>query len=64
VWQDGRVDPRLLDPICRLSGSGYAVLGELYSVPRPEWKNVKGSTGQEAMPRVARRGPAQKSNAR
>ena len=57
VWKDGRVDPRLLDPICRLSGSGYAVLGELYSVPRPEWKNVKGTRGQEAMPRAARRAP-------
>jgi flavin reductase (DIM6/NTAB) family NADH-FMN oxidoreductase RutF len=55
VWKDGRVDPRLLDPICRLSGSGYATLGELHSVPRPEWKNVQGTSGQEAMPRAARR---------
>jgi len=55
VWKDGRVDPRLLDPICRLSGSGYATLGELYSVPRPEWKNVQGTQGQEAMPRVKQR---------
>jgi flavin reductase (DIM6/NTAB) family NADH-FMN oxidoreductase RutF len=56
VWKDGRVDPRLLDPICRLSGSGYARLGELYSVPRPEWKNVKGTEGQDAMPRASLRG--------
>jgi flavin reductase (DIM6/NTAB) family NADH-FMN oxidoreductase RutF len=55
VWKDGRVDPRLLDPICRLSGSGYATLGELYSVPRPEWKKVQGTKGQEAMPRVVKR---------
>ena len=54
VWRDGRVDPRLLDPICRLSGSAYATLGELYSVPRPQWKNVEGTTAQEAMPRVTR----------
>ena len=61
VWKDGRVDPRLLDPICRLSGSGYAALGELYNVPRPEWKNVKGTAGQEAMPRVTQRGAARQS---
>src|ERR1700726_3992406 len=24
VWKNGRVDPKLLDPVCRLSGSGYA----------------------------------------
>jgi flavin reductase (DIM6/NTAB) family NADH-FMN oxidoreductase RutF len=28
VWKDGRVDPRLLDPVCRLAGSGYVSLGE------------------------------------
>jgi flavin reductase (DIM6/NTAB) family NADH-FMN oxidoreductase RutF len=56
VWKDGRVDPRLLDPVCRLSGSGYAALGELYNLPRPQWKEVKGTSGQEAMPRATRRG--------
>lgn len=55
VWKDGRVDPRLLDPICRLSGSGYAALGELFSVQRPQWKNVAGTAGQESMPRSVRR---------
>lgn len=52
VWKDGRVDPLLLDPVCRLSGSGYASLGTLFSLPRPEWKNVKGTRGHEAMPRA------------
>jgi flavin reductase (DIM6/NTAB) family NADH-FMN oxidoreductase RutF len=28
VWKNGRVDPKLLDPVCRLSGSGYATLGD------------------------------------
>jgi flavin reductase (DIM6/NTAB) family NADH-FMN oxidoreductase RutF len=51
VWRDGRVDPRLLDPVCRLSGSGYASLGEVLSVPRAPWKNVQNTKGQEAMPR-------------
>src|SRR5688572_3108582 len=55
VWKDGRVDPRLLDPICRLSGSGYATLGDLVSVQRPQWKDVAGTAGQEAMPRAAKR---------
>jgi flavin reductase (DIM6/NTAB) family NADH-FMN oxidoreductase RutF len=55
VWRNGRVDPRLLDPACRLAGSGYARLGELVNVQRPEWKNVKGTICQEAMPREERR---------
>jgi len=55
VWKDGRVDPRLLDPVCRLSGSGYASLGKLYNVDRPEWKNVQGTQAREAMPRVKQR---------
>ena len=37
LLKDGRVDPRLLDPACRLSGSWYARLGELIKVERPKW---------------------------
>ena len=55
IWRNGRVDPKLLDPACRLAGSSYAALGELVNVMRPEWKNVQGSRGQEAMPREERR---------
>ena len=55
VWRDGRVDPMLLDPACRLAGSSYARLGELVNVQRPEWKNVQGTEGQQAMPREERR---------
>ena len=55
VWKDGRIDPRLLDPVCRLGGSGYASLGELYSVERPEWKKVAGKEPEEAMPRATKR---------
>ena len=43
--EDGRVDPKLLDPVCRLSGSGYAALGDLVNVRRPEWKNIEGIPG-------------------
>jgi flavin reductase (DIM6/NTAB) family NADH-FMN oxidoreductase RutF len=55
VWRNGRVDVSLLDPACRLSGSGYAALGELVNVQRPEWSSVKGTHGQAAMPREERR---------
>jgi len=50
VWNNGRVDPRLLNPVCRLSGSGYAALGGLVNVQRPQWKNIEGTSGQAAMP--------------
>ena len=55
VWKDGRVDPKLLDPVCRLSGFGYASLGELFRLERPQWKSVAGTQGQEAMPHAAKR---------
>jgi flavin reductase (DIM6/NTAB) family NADH-FMN oxidoreductase RutF len=55
VWKDGRVDPRLLDPVCRLSGSAYASLGEIVNVARPIWSDVRNSSDQEAMPRVVKR---------
>jgi len=53
VWKDGRVDARLLDPVCRLSGLNYASLGEIVRVERPQWAEVQGTQGQEAMPRIA-----------
>jgi flavin reductase (DIM6/NTAB) family NADH-FMN oxidoreductase RutF len=55
VWKNGRVDPELLDPVCRLSGSGYASLGDLVNVRRPQWKNIEGTAGIDAMPRAERR---------
>jgi flavin reductase (DIM6/NTAB) family NADH-FMN oxidoreductase RutF len=55
VWKNGRVDPRLLDPVCRLAGSGYASLGTLLNVQRPQWRNIEGTLGQEAMPRAVER---------
>jgi hypothetical protein len=55
VWKNGRVDPKLLDPVCRLSGSGYAALGDLVNVQRPQWKDIRGTVGTGAMPRGQRR---------
>jgi flavin reductase (DIM6/NTAB) family NADH-FMN oxidoreductase RutF len=37
VWARGRIQPDLLDPVCRLSGSGYATLGEIYSRQPPKY---------------------------
>ena len=55
VWKDGRIDPRLLDPVCRLSGSGYAPLGDVINVARPFWKDVRSTQGQDAMPKAVKR---------
>lgn len=55
VWKDGRVDAKLLDPICRLSGSAYGSLGDLFRVERPKWKEVAGTSGQESMPKAVKR---------
>jgi flavin reductase (DIM6/NTAB) family NADH-FMN oxidoreductase RutF len=55
VWKDGRVDPKLLDPVCRLSGAWYATLGDLINVQRPQWKNVRGTKAQDAMPRILKK---------
>ena len=58
VWKDGRVAVELLDPVCRLSGSGYARLGEIMRLPRPGWADVEASQGLERMPRLGSAGPA------
>ena len=55
VWKEGRVDAKLLDPVCRLSGNAYASLGEMFNVARPKWEDVRGTTGQERMPRAVKR---------
>jgi len=55
VWKDGRVDAQLLDPICRLSGSAYGRLGDIYRVERPYWKDVAGTRGHEVMPKAAKK---------
>jgi flavin reductase (DIM6/NTAB) family NADH-FMN oxidoreductase RutF len=52
VWRDGRVDPGLYDPVCRLAGTRYARLGEIFQLPRPSWeRDVKGTRPGEAIPR-------------
>ncbi len=41
VWRDGRVQPDLLDPVCRLAGTRYASLGELFTIERRTWDEVE-----------------------
>jgi flavin reductase (DIM6/NTAB) family NADH-FMN oxidoreductase RutF len=56
VWKDGRVDPRLLDPVCRLSGSGYGTLGDIVQIKRPPpWEEIQGTSDLSAMPRAFKR---------
>jgi flavin reductase (DIM6/NTAB) family NADH-FMN oxidoreductase RutF len=38
VTQDGRIDPEKVKPFGRLSGNGYARLGEVFSMPRPTYR--------------------------
>lgn len=52
-WRGGRVDPELLDPVCRLAGTRYARLGEVFQLPRPSWEeDVQGTGPGEAIPRL------------
>ena len=42
LLRDGRIDPALLRPICRLGGTGFARLGEIINIARPRiprWLN-------------------------
>jgi flavin reductase (DIM6/NTAB) family NADH-FMN oxidoreductase RutF len=51
VWSDGRIDPALLDPVCRLSGTAYAPLGEVFRLPRPRWSQVADAPQEDRVPR-------------
>jgi flavin reductase (DIM6/NTAB) family NADH-FMN oxidoreductase RutF len=53
VWSGGRVDPALLDPVCRLAGTRYATLGEVFTLPRPSWADVAEVSPPERVPRRA-----------
>ena len=40
IWRNGRVDPRLFNPLCRL-GTRYGVLGTMFRMNRPGWEVVR-----------------------
>lgn len=44
VWRDGRVQPELLKPVGRLSGSDYAFVEEIHRLPRPTVEDVRGES--------------------
>lgn len=45
VWRDGRVAPDLLQPVGRLSGSGYTLVDEIVSLGRPSWDDLRDAPG-------------------
>lgn len=51
VWSGGRIDPALLDPVCRLAGTRYAKLGEVFTLPRPVWADVADASPPDRIPR-------------
>ena len=52
LWREGRIDPEAYDPVCRLAGTSYATLGEVFKLPRPSWeRDVRGTGPGEAIPR-------------
>lgn len=36
IYKDGRIDPRGLNAVCRLAGSNYAEIGNIFSIERPK----------------------------
>lgn len=40
IWRDGRVDPELLDPVGRLSGSAYSAQGKVFKILRPTYAEL------------------------
>lgn len=53
VWRGGRIDPELLRPVCRLAGTSYAELGEVFKLPRPTWDVVRDQPLEDRIPRRA-----------
>ncbi len=48
VWRDGRVDPVLYRPLCRLSGR-YAELGPIFKLNEPAWDEVRETGVEDAL---------------
>jgi flavin reductase (DIM6/NTAB) family NADH-FMN oxidoreductase RutF len=48
IWHDGRVDPKLYQPLCRL-GVRYGELGTIFRMDRPKWEEVKEETQDAAL---------------
>ena len=50
IWAGGRVQPDLLDPLCRLAGSRYAPLGESFRIMRPRWSDIEDKEVRDRVP--------------
>ena len=48
IWRNGRVDPNLFNPLCRL-GARYGELGTMFKMNRPKWERVQGMHHEEAL---------------
>jgi flavin reductase (DIM6/NTAB) family NADH-FMN oxidoreductase RutF len=45
IVTDGKVDATKLKPVARLGGAEYAVVTEVFEIPRPRWADLKPSEG-------------------
>jgi flavin reductase (DIM6/NTAB) family NADH-FMN oxidoreductase RutF len=48
IWRNGRVDPQLYSPLCRL-GVRYGELGAVFKMNRPKWEEVQESRQEGAL---------------
>ena len=45
IWRDDRVDATLLPAVGRLGGPHYADTSDIFSIPRPTWAELRGTSG-------------------
>jgi flavin reductase (DIM6/NTAB) family NADH-FMN oxidoreductase RutF len=56
IWNEGRVDPRLLNPVARLASGVCSSLGDIFALKRSAWTDVCPTMGKDKMPRAVRIG--------
>ena len=52
IWRNGRVDPRLFNPLCRL-GTRYGELGTMFRMNRPGWEVVRETRQEDVLDLIA-----------
>lgn len=52
VWdvERSRIDPQRLDPVLRLAGSQFGVLGDVFDLRRPTWRNLQAGDAPQREP--------------
>ena len=48
IWRNGRVDPHLFNPLCRL-GTSYGQLGATFRMNRPKWDAIREVPPEEVL---------------